>query len=363
VRVVFLSWRDLAHPQAGGAEVVVDRLATGLLERGHAVTVLSGGPVSPHPYRVFRSGGRYSQYLLAPWRFHRHVRRTDVVVDIESGVPYFSPLWQRAPVVGLVHHVHTDQWSMYFPAPVAGLGRWIEGWLMPHVYRRVPMVAVSGSTAEALGALGFDRQLVSVVEMAHAPPVASGARAAEPRFVVLGRLVPHKRVELALEAWEKVRPVTGGELVIVGDGPMRTELEAMAGPGVRFTGFVDEATKGAELTAAWLLVHPAHHEGWGAVVMEAAGLGVPTVAFDVVGVRDSVRDGVTGLLADNVDGLAAAWIRLATNHVLRESMSHEAQAWAGSFTWEASVDAFEQVLTDVVSSRRRSATPVGGRGG
>jgi glycosyltransferase involved in cell wall biosynthesis len=354
VEVVFLTWRDLAHPQAGGAEVVIDRLALGLLDRGHSVTVLSGGPVSEHPYRVVRSGGTYSQYLLTPWRFFRQVRHADVVVDVEAGIPYFSPLWQGAPVVGLVHHVHTDQWKMHFPAPVAACARWIEGWLMPRVYRRVPMVAVSQSTVDALAGLGFDRRLLTVVEMAHEPPTGGGDPAVEPRFIVLGRLVPHKRVALALEAWEKVRPVTGGELVIVGDGPLRADLEATAGPNVRFTGFVSEEEKAAELSAAWLLVHPAHHEGWGAVVMEAAGLGVPTVAFDVAGVRDSVRPGLTGLLADDVSGLVEAWIRLATDHEARAVMAGEARAWAASFSWDDSVNSFEQILTDVISAGRGS---------
>ena len=71
MRIVFVSWRDLAHPQAGGSEVVVDHLARGLAERGHDVVLLAGGPVTDHPYRVRATGGTYSQNLVAPLQYLR----------------------------------------------------------------------------------------------------------------------------------------------------------------------------------------------------------------------------------------------------------------------------------------------------
>jgi glycosyltransferase involved in cell wall biosynthesis len=127
--------------------------------------------------------------------------------------------------------------------------------------------------------------------------------------------------------WNNVRSTTGGTLVIVGDGPELDKLQRLAGPDVEFTGWVDEDRKREELSKAWLLIHPAHHEGWGTVVMEAAAASVPTLAFNVAGVRDSVEDGVTGLLAT------------------------DAQARAATFTWDRAVDLFEQVLESAVPGR------------
>src|SRR5215207_4680798 len=71
MRIVFVSWRDLAHPQAGGAEVVLDHLAVGLRDRGHDVALVCGGPVATRPYRVIRNGGTYSQYVEVPLTFWR----------------------------------------------------------------------------------------------------------------------------------------------------------------------------------------------------------------------------------------------------------------------------------------------------
>lgn len=352
MRIVFVSWRDLAHPQAGGSEVVVDHLAQGLTDRGHDVLLLAGRPISAHGYAVRSTGGTFGQYLGAPWQFLRHRTRADVVVDVENGIPFFAPWWQRQPVVCLVHHVHTEQWAMQFSAPVAAIGRWIEASMMPRAYRGSQFVAVSASTATSLEALGVPRTRITVIEMGLNRVQASGERSTTPRFLVLGRLVPHKRVEIALRVWPRVRAATGGELRIVGDGPELDRLRPMATPGVTFTGAVSEERKGEELCAAWLLLHPAHHEGWGTVVMEAATVGVPTIGFDVPGVRDSVADGITGVLVpDDESAFADAWISLATDADRRRTMAEAARDRAAGFTWARAVDTFATVL----ESTRRSA--------
>jgi glycosyltransferase involved in cell wall biosynthesis len=348
MRVLFMSWRDLAHPQAGGCEYVNDRLAIGLTARGHEVALLCGDPVAEHPYRVHGLGGTYAQYARAPFAYHRRFRRWDVLVDVENGIPFFSPVWRRGPVVCLVHHVHVDQWSMYFRAPAARLGRALETAAMPRIYRDRLFVAVSRSTADSLVDLGVDPSRIRVVEMGVEPVDALYRASPTPLFLALGRLVPHKRVELLLELWERVRPVTGGTLVIAGEGPEHERLRDLAGDGVELRGAVTEAEKRHLLGAAWILVHAAHHEGWGTVIMEAAAAGTPTVAFDVPGVRDSVVDGETGILADGDDAFVRAWSRLATDATARAAMSERARARAATFTWDRAVERFERVLVEAV---------------
>jgi glycosyltransferase involved in cell wall biosynthesis len=351
MRIVILAWRDTAHPQAGGSEVVIDRLASHLTHRSHEVRLLHGGPSGHHKYSSTRIGGDYTQYVRAPFAYFRHGKDADVVIDVENGIPYFSPIWQRSPVVSLVHHIHTEQWGMQFPEPVAALGRVLESRLMPRVYRRTPFVAVSDSTATGLTELGIDSSLITTIEMGldfnPLPPEPNPV----PRFLVLSRLVPHKRVEFALRMWEAVRPNTGGTLVIVGDGPELEALRAIAGPDVEFTGWVDEERKRVELSRAWLLIHPAHHEGWGTVVMEAAAASVPTIAFDVPGVRDSVDDCTTGYLASDENDFGSKWIMLASDTQLRASMAAAAQERSRTFTWDGAVDKLEDLLKKVTQTR------------
>src|SRR5437764_13491336 len=116
---------------------------------------------------------------------------------------------------------------MRYPRPAARLGRRLEHWALAGTHRRNLMVAVSGSTAAALHALGVDRDRIRLVHNGVEDPGPLAPKAPKPLFVAMGRLVEYKRIDLLLRLWERVRPVTGGRLVIVGDGPERARLSAL----------------------------------------------------------------------------------------------------------------------------------------
>lgn len=357
-----MSWRDLAHPQAGGSEILVDRLLTGLQGRGHEVALVCGGPIGDHPYPVHEAGGTYSQYLMAPLTCSTRFRKYDVLIDVENGLPYFSPLWRRRPSICLVHHIHSDQWKARFPFPLATVARATERTLMPLIYRKRLFVAVSPSTADAIEAIGVDRGHIRVVENGvdqsdePIPP-----KSIAPLFVALSRLVPHKRVDLLLEAWRIVQPETGGRFVIIGDGPQLTNLRRQATglPEVELLGHINEDDKRRYLAEAWFLVHGSHHEGWGLAILEAGAVGTPTLAVDAPGVRDAVIDGETGVLVKGPDSLlhsalAASWIGLAERSELRDTLGRKARKRAGEFGWERMVDSWLAVTSEVVTSIERT---------
>jgi glycosyltransferase involved in cell wall biosynthesis len=302
-------------------------------------------------YEVFNLGGTFSQYAKAPLVHHRTVRDWDLLVDVENGLPYFSPLWRRKPIVALLLHVHTDQWALRFPAPLAAVGRFTEAEIMPRVYRRVPFVAISESTADSLVDIGVDRDRIRILSPGvDAPAVTTVQRSVEPLFICAGRLVPHKRIDLLLRAWERVRSVVGGRLVVVGDGPDRAPLEVLAGEGVEFVGKIGEEDKWRLFGEAWFLLHTAQHEGWGIVIIEAGTMGTPSLGFDVPGVRDSIVDGVSGLLADSEDDLVRRWIELANDQALREKLGEGARQYSARFRWDEVAKEFAAIASDVVES-------------
>ncbi|MFF5309820.1 glycosyltransferase family 4 protein [Streptomyces massasporeus] len=350
-RIVFLAHRDLDNPSAGGSELLVDKLADGLTRLGHQVTLLCGGPAAFRDYRVVSAGGPYGHYLRARSAFTRRVGDCDLLVEVCNGMPYLAPLWHQGPTLTLVNHVHTDLWKMRFGgplAPAARIGRRLEHWALTGAQQRNLLVAVSSSTAHALRAIGVERDRIRVVHNGVEEPGPRADRSAEPLFVAVGRLVEYKRIDLLLRLWERVRPVTGGRLVIVGDGPERERLERLAGPGVEFTGYVTEAEKHRLLCAAWLLLHPSAVEGWGLVVTEAAARETPSVAFDVPGLKDSVVDGETGVLARGESSFAAAWCALALAGRERELMGKAARERAAQFRWDRTVRAFRVVAAEAV---------------
>jgi glycosyltransferase involved in cell wall biosynthesis len=345
-RIVFLARRDLGNPAAGGSELLVDRVADGLTAAGHQVTLLCGGPAAYRDYRVVSAGGDAGHFLRARRAYARQVGACDLLVEVCNGMPYLAPLWYKGPTVCLVNHVHTDLWGMRYPGPVARLGRRLEHRALTSTHRESLMVAVSDSTAAALRDLGVPPERIRVVHNGVEEPGPLLPEAPGPLFVAVGRLVEYKRIDLLLRLWERVRPVTGGQLVIVGEGPERERLEAMAGPDVVFTGWISEAAKHQLLCRAWLLLHPSLMEGWGLVVTEAAARATPAVGFDIPGLRDSVVDGVTGVLAGGESSFAAAWCALALSPDRRTAMGSAAEARARHFRWSETVRRFREVAAE-----------------
>jgi glycosyltransferase involved in cell wall biosynthesis len=228
---------------------------------------------------------------------------------------------------------------------------------MPIVYRRVPFMTISSSTASALEDIGVERNRIHVLHSGvDEPSVIVSERSAEPLFICAGRLVPHKRIDLLLRVWDLVRPVVGGTLMVMGDGPDRASLEALAGDGVVFTGRVGEDEKWRLLGQAWALIHPAHHEGWGIVIIEAAEVGTPAIGFNVPGVKDAIVNGKTGLLVDSETDLARQWIEIARNKSLRDLLSKGARRYASNFRWGQVARDFSVIASKVSQTPRVPST-------
>lgn len=337
----------------------MDRLLRGFADRGHSVALVCGGPVTSRDFEVVKAGGTYSQYVGAPVVCMSRFRKSDVLIDVENGLPFFSPLWRRRPSICLVHHVHSDQWHGYFPAPIARACQLIERRVMPAVYRNRMFVAVSDSTARDLRSIGVPQENIRTIEPGvDAPPFTLAVRSKEPMFLCLSRIVPHKRIDVLLSAWEIASKEIPGRLMVVGDGPGLEDVRRMAStiPRVDVVGRVSEETKYRLLAEAWGVVTAAHHEGWGLSIMEAATVGTPALAVDAPGIRDAIRDGETGILVHAPEGelptaLANAWVALASDHERRDRLGAAARERSTQFSWDRTIDRWTRVLEEVVDQR------------
>jgi glycosyltransferase involved in cell wall biosynthesis len=357
--VLLLNWRDLTHPEGGGSELYVESLAERLTRRGDRVTVFCADHgQAPRDevrdgVRFVRRGSHVTVYLWAAVLLVLgRLGRRGVVVEVHNGVPFLSRLFTRRKVVVLVHHVHREQWGVVFGPRVARMGWWLESWLAPRVNRRCDYVAVSDVTKTELVGLGVRADRSRVVHNGTAPtPPTTSPRAAVPTIAVLGRLVPHKRVEIVLEAAAALRTVLPELHVdVIGEGYWHEQLDAkVAELGlhdvVTVHGRVDEPTKHELLAQAWVHAVPSLKEGWGLSVVEAGGHGTPSVAFRYAGgLAESIVDGTTGLLVDDEDGFSHALQELLTDRPRRERLGAGAQTHAAGFTWAASAAAFSEVL-------------------
>lgn len=372
-----MNWRDPQHTLAGGAELYAWELARALLAAGARVdfvTARERGAIASEVVdgvRVRRRGTALTFYVHAlVWLLVRR-RRLDVVVDADCGIPVFSPMVlsrRRTSILLLVHHVHLDQFATYFPAPAAWWGRFLEGRVMPRLYRGLDVIAVSASThREMVGRLGW-RERVHIVHNGNAMEVR---RADDPAqspdgVVVLGRLSPHKRVDEVVRAVGRLRERRRAiHLDVVGGGPELGRLRALVdelglGAHVTVHGHVDEQSKRARLASNRLHVSASDVEGWGQAVIEAAALGLPTLARDVPGLRDSVHDGVTGWLLPE-PGPAALDARLAEaidaslgeldDESRRAEIAVSCRQWAEGFSWSAMHEAVVRLAEEALRRR------------
>lgn len=364
MRIAFLNWRDLSHPEGGGAERYAQTICAGLAARGHDVVLYCAahpGASRAEPrdgYRIERAGGRMTVYpraLRALRREQRAGRPFDVVIDTQNGLPFWAPMATDAPVVSLVHHVHREQWPVVFGPVLARLGWLVESRVSPRVYRGRPCVTVSERSRAELCELGLDPGDVTVIHNGTDVPMAKTVdRAPTPTIVVLGRLVPHKRVELAIDVLRLLRPrFPGLELRIVGDGwwyerIARHAQDSGVSDAVHLLGYVDEVTKHRELARAWLALAPSAKEGWGLCVVEAGSHAVATIAHHGAGgLSESIIDGRTGLLVNDVDEMAAAASRLLLDKNERDRLGQAARTYSHAYSWEAAIESWEQLLLRV----------------
>lgn len=370
MRVAFLNWRDTSNPEGGGSEVYIEEIGRRLVARGHDVTLVCAAfPGAPeldirHGVRIIRRGSKLSVYREAR-RLLRSgaLGNVDVVVDTQNGIPFLAPWASSSPVVVLVHHVHREQWPVVYDPIRSRVGWWVESRLAPRVYRGRPYVAVSAATARELAELGVERERIEIVHNGTSGPQRLERHPSDPtpRILVLGRLVPHKRVEHVLSAAGALRSrFPDLRVAVVGEGWWRPELEASArelgvADMVEFTGHVTEERKYEQIGRAWVLALPSLKEGWGLVVMEAASMGVPTVAYrSAGGVTESILDDETGLLVnDSVADLTRALHAVLSEEPLRQRLSQAAQTHAQEFSWDTSAMRFERVLLAAQDESRR----------
>lgn len=354
MRILAFNWRDPKHPEAGGAELhLLEILRRCVRDGDQALWLAERFPGAAERdevagIRIHRGGSWYNAHLALGTLYRRNYRRErfDLVLEDINKVPFFTPLFARAPVLAVVPHLFGSTVFREASLPVGLIVRAHE-LMIPFVYRSTPFLAISDSTRDDLVRRGISRERVSVVRcgltQADYAVTVPPERRTEPDIVFVGRLRKYKGAQHAIRALPLVRrAVPEARLSIVGDGPYRPDLERLArslgvADAVRFLGALPNAGKVAALNAAQVAVCPSPKEGWGLTVIEANACGTPVVASRSPGLTESVRDGETGLLTPHGDhaALAAAIVRLLTDRSLRLRMSDAALAWAHGFDWEA----------------------------
>lgn len=249
-------------------------------------------------------------------------------------------------------------------------GRGLKGWIkrryLGWIFRRcAAFLAVGSGNADYYRARGIgSERIFSVpyaVDNAGFAERAAGADLAKlrrdfglpadrPVVLFAGKFQRRKRPDLMIEAWKRLaepRPI----LLMVGDGEMRAELEAMRQPGVVFAGFRNQGELPAFYALADVFVLPSESEPWGLAVNEAMACGTAVVVSDQVGcVRDLVADDCGAVVpCGDAGALAAALARvLAASHAMGQAAARRVARW----DFEADVVGLKAALAYVMEASR-----------
>jgi glycosyltransferase involved in cell wall biosynthesis len=308
----------------------------------------------PHAGNAFRANLPLFPAAFGRFRFDGY----DLVVSSSSG-------WAHGARTGRAFHVcychapakwlyRTDDYlgaggsvpaaARPLLAPVlAALRRWdAAAARRPDLY-----VANSRHVAEEIKRIyGRDAPIVfPPVSVERFASTALAEEPAEPYFLVVARLLPYKRVDLAIRACVR----RGAKLVVVGDGPERDALVSLAGGAVTFVPRADDDELARLYAGATALIQ-CGKEDFGIAPLEANASGRPVVAFGEGGALDTVVDGQTGILfaEQSVDAVFAALGRCVETVWSQESL----RAYATRFGEERFIADLRTTIADAYRAAR-----------
>jgi glycosyltransferase involved in cell wall biosynthesis len=281
-------------------------------------------------------------------------------------VVWRSGLWRKHPWIAF-HHGYTDtdrKMRLY---------NRLDRWSLPHADRLITVCRafaqdLSNSTGVSLDKISVQHNSIRRHEPASAADIAAlrtrlGIGEAEKVVLAVGRLSREKGHNAMIEGFKHLRetnPAMSLKLIIVGDGPERSKLEAIAESlGVKelvvFAGQVSDVRPFYGMADVFAL--PSHSEGSPNVLLEAMATNVPVVATAVGGVPEIVEDNQSALLvsANDPPALAAAIAQLLTDKPLGQRLATNAAALIDTrFTPENYARSLVEIYREVVSTAARS---------
>ena len=309
-------------------------------------------------FRVVRLGDHYTVYWYAYRYYQRHLKGwADVVIDELNTMPFFCRFYVREKTFFFPHQLCRQVWFYQMPFPISFIGYCLEPiylWLL----RKYDVITISESTKQDLMRYGFRSERIHLIpegiEITPAADIDVLEKFERPTLLSLGSIRAMKRTKHQIAAFELAKKtIPNLQMKIAGDvqsdygsevlrmiarSPFRKDIE--------YVGKVSREKKIELMQKSHLILVTSVKEGWGLIVTEAASQGTPAVVYDVDGLRDSVKNGVTGIVTrENTEyGLAEAIVKLLMNEEEYARMRNNAYKASLEFTFDASYEQFLQII-------------------
>ena len=364
MRILAFNWRDPKNPLAGGAEEYLFNILSLIANDKNKVTYFvasfpgSRSREEGENYTIIRKGSRFTVYVHAALFYIKNRKKYDVVIDSINTVPFFIPLYVgKNKRIAIIYHF--GGWKTIrkelplFPSIVA----YIAEKSIALFYKNTDIITVSNSTKEDLLKKNIDEKRIKIV-WSGVKTVKNRAyneikKASVPTVVYIGRIKFSKNIDHVIKAFKIVKSrIKNAELIIGGKGDedCYTYLKNLKKEenidNVHFLGELNEKDKTRYLELAWVFVYPSAKEGWGISAIEANTCGTPVIAYNVPGLRDSIKDTITGMLAkeNDIGDLADKITFLLNNQIARDELGKNAIGWSKNFSYEKSAEKFYEEL-------------------
>lgn len=368
MKILWLSWKDVTNPKAGGAEVVMHELCKRLVRDGHSVTILTAlypGATKNEvldEINIIRVGtNRYLHTILAAMYYIRNLRgQYDIVIEVVNTAPYMSPFYKgKAKSVLFYHQLARQIWFYEAPFPISLIGYFILEPVATFMlgWSKTTTITVSESTKNDLIRFHFEPDKIHIIsEGITINPVNNLEKVVkykEPTLLIFGAGRSMKRPLAQIRAFETTRAkIPNLKLNVAGDmggqyGKIVTSYIAKSKyvGDINCLGRVSDKKKIELMQKSHVLLQASVKEGWCLVVTEAASQGTPAVVYDVDGLRDSVRPRETGIVCQpHIQDLASGVVSLLKDSQLYKSVQKAGWQWSKQITFDKSYKNFKQAI-------------------
>ncbi|MBF0506645.1 MAG: glycosyltransferase family 4 protein [Nitrospirae bacterium] len=345
--VLILNRRCIKHPQKGGAEIYTYELARALTEKDVRVEWFSSnsGNLADEEeidgIKFIRKGNELTAHFYG--FLYALKKKGWFIIDEFNGIGFFTFFMNNSML--LIHQLYDNFWT-------AELG--LKGYpfkffekILLALYKNRPAITVSDSTAEDLKKLGFKDITIIHNGLDILPLDEVPEKEKTLTLIYLGRFKKTKNPEDAIKAFIFIKEMfSDARLWLVGDGPLYNSLKDRYGAveGLYFRGYLHDTQKYEHLGKAHFLLVPSIREGWGQVVIQANAMGTPVIGYNVAGLKDSIRDGETGVRVTDYHKMSSRILEIWGDPVRYNLMCLQALQWARNFSWGKTRKAFLNYL-------------------
>ncbi len=378
------------YPTYGGSGAMATELGIALAQRGHEVHFIT----YQHPFRLpaFMPGvffhevdvGRYPLFEYPPYdlalavRMHEVVRSHELdLLHVHYAIPHATSAWIAKEMLRANGHDVVVVTTLHgTDITIVGQDRSFHAITKFSIERSDRITAVSqylrDETFFAFGCAGCDVEVIHnfvdprVYDRSRYTPLLRDRLAGRRVLMHISNFRPVKRVRDVVRVFARVHQQVDAELVMVGDGPERSDAEEEArslgvAESVHFLGKIESVAP--LLASADLFLLPSEKESFGLSALEALASGVPVIGCRTGGLPEVVRDGETGVLCDvgDIEGMATGALALLTDesrwHAASVRAAHDARE---RFSQDAIVAQYEALYESAMAQARAARPRPGG---